>query len=195
MTLVSFLVQFAQAIALAGGRSDRGLTERDKHRGERCRRCVRPLPLEDRKLKIRQKRRGGFGAGEREAGGERGRRCVRPLPLEDRKLKIRQKRRVAFDAENAKSGDNRARRKRRDRETSQGCGADTRKTGARVDALPDQCSFAQRNERCVARNRMLAVQGQRQWRACNKLDRFRGCPYHWLPPYQAPPRCPLRTLS
>jgi hypothetical protein len=32
-------------IALAGGRSDRRLTERDKHRGERCRRCVRPLPI------------------------------------------------------------------------------------------------------------------------------------------------------
>jgi hypothetical protein len=47
------LVQFAPVIALAGGRSDRRLTERDKHRGERCRRCVRPLPLEDRKLKIR----------------------------------------------------------------------------------------------------------------------------------------------
>jgi hypothetical protein len=48
-----------------------------------------------------------------------------------------------------KSGDNRARRKRRDRETSQGCGADIRKTGARVDDLPDQFSFAKRNERCV----------------------------------------------
>src|SRR3979490_3343374 len=145
-------------VALAGGRSDRGLTERDKHRGERCRRCVRPLRLEDRELKIRQNRQ----------------------PL--------------FHAENAKSGDNRARRKRRDRETSQGCGADTRKTGTRVDDLPDQFSFAKRNERRVARNRMLAVQGQRQRLACNKFERFRGCPYHWLPPYQAPPRCPQGTL-
>ncbi len=41
-------------VALAGDWSDCGLTERDKHRGERRRRCVRPLPLEDRKLKIRQ---------------------------------------------------------------------------------------------------------------------------------------------
>src|SRR6202011_2500142 len=87
------LVQFAPAIALAGGRSDRGLTERDKHRGERCRRRVSPLPLEDRKLKSRQKRQ------------------------------------AAFRAENAKSGDNRARRKRRDRETSQGSGADTVRLG------------------------------------------------------------------
>src|SRR5438445_6624579 len=101
---------------------------------------------------------------------------------------------AAFRAENAKSDDNRARRKRRDRETSQGCGADTRKTGARVDDLPDQFSFAKRNERCLARNRTLAVQGQGQRRACNKFERFRGCPYHWLPPYQAPPRCPQRTL-
>src|SRR5437588_94716 len=85
-------------------------------------------------------------------------------------------------------------RRRRDRETSQGCGADTRKTGARVDDLPDQFSFAKRNERCVARNGMLAVQGQRQRRAGNKFERFRGCPYHLLPPYQAPPRCPQRTL-
>src|SRR5882757_6931669 len=144
--------------ALAGCRSDRGLTERDKHRDERCRRRVRPRPLEDRKLKSRQ-------------NGQ-----------------------AAFRAENAKSGDNRARGKRRDRETSQGCGADTRKTGARVDDLPNQFSFAKRNERCVARNRMLAVQGQRQRRACNKFERFRGYPYHWLPPYQAPPRCPQRTL-
>src|SRR5277367_1411418 len=145
-------------VASAGGRSDRGLTERDKHRSERCRRCVRPLPLEDRKLEIRQKRQ------------------------------------AAFHAENAKSGDNRARRKRRDRETSQGCGADTRKTGTRVDDLPKQFDFAKRDERCVARNRTLAVQGQRQRRACNKFERVRGCPYHWLSPYQAPPRCPQRTL-
>src|SRR6266403_421264 len=41
---------------------------------------------------------------------------------------------------------------------------------------------------------MLAVQGQRQRRACNKFERFRGYPYHWLPPHQAPPRCPQRTL-
>ncbi len=95
---------------------DSGLTERDKHRGERCRRCVRPLPLEDRKLKSRQ-------------NGE-----------------------AAFHAENAKSGDNRAPWKRRDRETSQGCGTDTRKTGARVDDLPDRFTFAKRSERCVARN-------------------------------------------
>src|ERR1700704_6784020 len=107
--------------ALAGCRSDRGLTERDKHRGERCRRCVRPLSLKDRKLKIRQERQ------------------------------------AVCHAENAKSGDNRARRKRRDRETSQGCGADTRKTGARADDLPDQFTFAKRNERCLARNRTLAV--------------------------------------
>src|ERR1700730_13695230 len=41
---------------------------------------------------------------------------------------------------------------------------------------------------------MLAVQGQRQRCACNKIERFRGCPYQWLPPRQASPRCPQRTL-
>ena len=119
------LVQFAQAIDLAGGRLDRGLTERDKHRGERRRRRVRPLPLEDRKLKIRQMWQ------------------------------------AAFHAEDTKSADKRARRKRRDRETSQGSGADAGEAGARVDDLPGQVAFAKRDERCVARNRMLAVQGQR----------------------------------
>ena len=130
-------------VALAGGRSDSGLTERDKHRGERCRRCVRPLPLEDRKLKIRQERQ------------------------------------AVCHAENAKSGDNRARRKRRDRETSQGCGADTRKTGARVDDLPDQFSFAKRNERCVARNGMLPrgesprIQPRQQTNAATRIPSWR----------------------
>src|SRR5438445_10399394 len=47
-------------VVLAGGRSDRGLTKRYKHRGERRRRCVRPLSLEDRKLEIRQERQTAF---------------------------------------------------------------------------------------------------------------------------------------
>src|SRR5271163_4804401 len=41
---------------------------------------------------------------------------------------------------------------------------------------------------------MLAVQGQRQRRACNKTERFRGCPDQWLPPYEASPRRPQGTL-
>ena len=77
---------------------------------------------------------------------------VGPRLLVDRELRIRKPRQPLFHAENAKSGDNRAPWKRRDRETSQGCGTDTRKTGARVDDLPDRFTFAKRSERCVARN-------------------------------------------
>src|SRR5258708_10696221 len=61
-------------IALAGGWSDRSLTEGDRHRGERCRRCVRPLPLEDRKLKSRQNGEAAFHAENAKSGDNRARR-------------------------------------------------------------------------------------------------------------------------
>lgn len=47
---------------LAGARPDRGLAERDQHRAERGCRRIGPLPLEDRKLQIRQKGQAGLRA-------------------------------------------------------------------------------------------------------------------------------------
>ena len=68
------------------------------------------------------------------------------------------------------------------------------KLGAGIDDLPDQFLVVERGECSLARNGSLAIQGQRQRRTRNKIERVGRGPDQRLTPHQTPFRGAERTL-
>src|SRR6202043_3663981 len=114
--------------------------------------------------------------------------------LVDRELEVRKPRQPFFHTENAQARDQRAGRKRGDGEARERRRAHARQTGAGIDDLPGQFVVVERGECSLARNGSLAVQGQRQRRTRNKIERVGRGPDQRLTPHQTPFRGSERAL-
>src|SRR6266699_2469257 len=96
---------------------------------------------------------------------------VGPRLLVDRELKVRKPRQSVLNTENAQARDQRAGRKRGDGEARERCRTHASQTGASVGDLPGQFVVVERGECSLAGDGSLAVQGQRQRRTWNKVER------------------------